>query len=91
MCRAAEIIQILTALGFVVEDHGANLQVTPPSWRHDVDGPADLVEEVVRIHGLDKVPSVALSRDHAVAAPVLSSGAAPHPHRAARHRGARLQ
>ena len=50
----------------------APLHVTPPSWRHDVDGPADLVEEVVRIHGLADVPSVALSRDHAVAAPVLS-------------------
>ena len=65
------IIEILQGLGFVVEDHGA-LQVTPPSWRHDVDGAADLVEEVVRIHGLSDVPSVALPRAHAVAAPVLS-------------------
>ena len=67
----ARIIEILQGLGFVVEDHG-DLHVTPPSWRHDVDGPADLVEEVVRIHGLADVPSVPLSRDHAVAAPVLS-------------------
>ncbi|HET7084073.1 MAG TPA: phenylalanine--tRNA ligase subunit beta [Rhizomicrobium sp.] len=67
----ARIISILQGLGFVVEDHGA-LHVVPPSWRHDVDGPADLVEEVVRIHGLTDVPSVALARDHAVAAPVLS-------------------
>ena len=67
----ARIIEILQGLGFVVEGHG-DLHVTPPSWRHDVDGPADLVEEVVRIHGLADVPSVALSRDHAVAAPVLS-------------------
>ena len=67
----ARIIEILQGLGFVVEDHG-DLHVTPPSWRHDVDGSADLVEEVVRIHGLADVPSVALSRDHAVAAPVLS-------------------
>jgi phenylalanyl-tRNA synthetase beta chain len=65
------IIAILQDLGFVVEDHGT-LHVVPPSWRHDVDGPADLVEEVVRIHGLRDVPSVALIRDHAVAAPVLS-------------------
>jgi phenylalanyl-tRNA synthetase beta chain len=67
----ARIIEILQGLGFFVEDRGS-LHVTPPSWRHDVDGPADLVEEVVRIHGLADVPSVALSRDHAVAAPVLS-------------------
>lgn len=66
-----KIISILEDLGFVVEDHGT-LHVTPPSWRHDVDGPADLVEEVVRIHGLSDVPSVALPRVDGVAAPVLS-------------------
>ena len=65
------IIGILQDLGFVVEDRGT-LHVVPPSWRHDVDGPADLVEEVVRIHGLADVPSVALDRSSAVAAPVLS-------------------
>ncbi|HJS45591.1 MAG TPA: phenylalanine--tRNA ligase subunit beta [Rhizomicrobium sp.] len=65
------VIGILEDLGFVVEDHGT-LHVVPPSWRHDVDGPADLVEEVVRIHGLADVPSVALTRLSAVAMPVLS-------------------
>ena len=65
------IVCILESLGFVVEDHGT-LHVVPPSWRHDVDGPADLVEEVVRIHGLTDVPSVAMDRPSAVAAPVLS-------------------
>ncbi|HJT43432.1 MAG TPA: phenylalanine--tRNA ligase subunit beta [Rhizomicrobium sp.] len=65
------IIGILQELGFVVEDHGI-LHVVPPSWRHDVDGPADLVEEVVRIHGLADVPSVPLARPSAVAMPVLS-------------------
>jgi phenylalanyl-tRNA synthetase beta chain len=66
-----KIISILEDLGFVIEDHGI-LHVTPPSWRHDVDGPADLVEEVVRIYGLSDVPSVALPRANGVAAPVLS-------------------
>jgi phenylalanyl-tRNA synthetase beta chain len=65
------IVGILQDLGFVVEDHGI-LHVVPPSWRHDVDGPADLVEEVVRIHGLTDVPSVPLARTSAVAKPVLS-------------------
>ena len=64
--------RILEGLGFVVEAHGAAWQVVPPSWRHDVDGPADLVEEIVRIHGLDHVASVALTRPSAVAKPVLS-------------------
>jgi phenylalanyl-tRNA synthetase beta chain len=67
-----EIVSILQGLGFVVAEH-ATLHVTPPSWRRDIDGPADLVEEVVRIHGLADVPSVALSRDAAVAKPVLTA------------------
>ena len=69
------IIDILDDLGFVVEDHAPkekSLHVVPPSWRHDVDGPADLVEEVVRIHGLTDVPSVPLARTSGVAKPVLS-------------------
>ncbi len=66
------IISILQKLGFVVADRGAALQVVPPSWRHDVDGPADLVEEVVRIHGLGSVASVPLPRDAGVAQPVLT-------------------
>jgi phenylalanyl-tRNA synthetase beta chain len=67
-----EIITILQNLGFVVAQH-ATLHVTPPSWRRDIDGPADLVEEVVRIHGLAEVPSVALPRHAAVAKPVLTA------------------
>ena len=67
-----EIVAILQNLGFTVLPH-AFLHVTPPSWRRDIDGPADLVEEVVRIHGLAEVPSVALPRDAAVAKPVLTS------------------
>ncbi len=66
-----EIIRILTNLGFAVTD-GAMMGVTPPSWRGDVDGSADLVEEVVRIYGLEHVPSVAMSRPHAIARAVLT-------------------
>jgi phenylalanyl-tRNA synthetase beta chain len=66
-----EIVRILTKLGFAVA-HGTPMKVTPPSWRSDIDGPADLVEEVVRIYGLEHVPSVAMSRPHAVARPVLT-------------------
>ena len=51
---------ILTALGFKVAPLDGRLMVTPPSWRRDVDGPADLVEEVVRIFGLQAVPSTPL-------------------------------
>jgi phenylalanyl-tRNA synthetase beta chain len=67
----AETISILQKLGFTVEEKDT-LRVVPPSWRHDVDGPADLVEEVVRIHGLTSVASVPLPRDAGVAKPVLT-------------------
>ncbi|OQW80403.1 MAG: phenylalanine--tRNA ligase subunit beta [Proteobacteria bacterium ST_bin14] len=57
---------ILESLGFAVS---ADWQVTPPSWRRDVDGSADLVEEVIRIEGIDKVPSTPLPRVAGVATP----------------------
>ncbi len=59
---------ILTSLGFKVD--GAT--VTVPSWRRDIDGPADLVEEVVRMVGLDNVPSTPLPRADGVAKPTAT-------------------
>ncbi len=50
--------RILTALGFTVAASGADAcDVTPPTFRVDIDQEVDLIEEVARIHGLDKVPS----------------------------------
>lgn len=60
---------ILESLGFTVT---ADWQVTAPSWRRDVDGPADLVEEVIRIEGIDHVPPVALPRTPGVARPTAT-------------------
>jgi len=48
----------LTQIGAAVSDAGASLTVTPPSWRPDLLQPADLVEEVLRLEGLDVIPSV---------------------------------
>ena len=53
------IADILLALGFVVA-RAAPWRVTPPSWRRDVEGPADLVEEVARIEGFDALPATPL-------------------------------
>jgi phenylalanyl-tRNA synthetase beta chain len=64
--------RILGALGFTVVDTGEHWAVTVPSWRPDVDGAPDLVEEVIRVHGLDKVPSVALPRADGVALPTAT-------------------
>jgi len=67
-----EIKTILQNLGFVLHEHGGLLQIVAPSWRHDIEAPADLVEEVVRIHGLAEVKSTPLARGSAVARPVLT-------------------
>ena len=66
---ADEQRRILESLDFAVSD---DWQVICPLRRHDIEGPADLVEEVVRIHGLDKVESVALPRADGVARPTAS-------------------
>jgi len=60
---------ILKALGFVVGD---DWQITVPTWRRDVTGWQDLVEEVIRIEGLDNIPSVPLPRKPGVAKPTAS-------------------
>ncbi|MFM5894594.1 MAG: phenylalanine--tRNA ligase subunit beta, partial [Novosphingobium sp.] len=67
---ADEQRSILERLGFAVD---ADWHVTVPTWRRDIDGPPDLVEEVVRIHGLDKVASVALPRADGVARPTATA------------------
>ncbi|HEX3944246.1 MAG TPA: phenylalanine--tRNA ligase subunit beta [Rhizomicrobium sp.] len=66
-----EIVRILTKLGFAVSGDEP-LSVQPSSWRSDVEGTADLVEEVVRIYGLENVPSQAMSRPNAIARPTLT-------------------
>lgn len=64
---------ILESLGFAITGDWPTMgQVTCPLRRHDIEGPADLVEEVVRIHGLDRVESVALPRLDGVARPTAS-------------------
>ncbi len=64
--------RILTALGFGVSGAGERLSVTVPSWRPDVEGKADLVEEIIRIAGLERVAHQPLLREDAVAKAVLT-------------------
>jgi phenylalanyl-tRNA synthetase beta chain len=55
------VVRRLTQIGCAVEVDGANgittVTVTPPSWRPDLNQPADLVEEVLRLEGYDTIPS----------------------------------
>ncbi|QFR34572.1 phenylalanine--tRNA ligase subunit beta [Ancylobacter sp. TS-1] len=67
-----EQVAILRRLGFSVEGAAGMVAVTPPSWRGDIEGKADLVEEVVRIAGLDRVPSLPFPRDETARKPVLT-------------------
>jgi phenylalanyl-tRNA synthetase beta chain len=57
-----ESARILTALGFGVARGGTALKAAVPSWRADVEGEADLVEEVLRVHGFDNIPAISLPR-----------------------------
>ena len=69
-----EINMILKALGFWATGQGEVVRVAPPSWRPDIEGKADLAEEVVRIVGLDRVAPVPLPRSGSVGAKVLTTG-----------------
>jgi phenylalanyl-tRNA synthetase beta chain len=55
--EAASVVARLVQVGCAVDGEDV-LRVTPPTWRPDLTDPADLVEEVVRLEGYDKIPSV---------------------------------
>ncbi|MFB9951611.1 phenylalanine--tRNA ligase subunit beta [Rhizobium puerariae] len=67
--------QILTRLGFEVQGVGdvGSVSVKVPSWRPDVEGKADLVEEVMRIHGVDQIKPEAIDRLAAVNSRILTT------------------
>ncbi|MFV3076597.1 phenylalanine--tRNA ligase subunit beta [Niveispirillum fermenti] len=69
-----EQVRILTALGFTVarRDDGV-LAADVPSWRRDVEGEADLVEEVLRVTGFDKIPATPLPRAVGTPVPALTA------------------
>jgi phenylalanyl-tRNA synthetase beta chain len=69
----AESLDILTRLGFKPSGSGDVVDVAVPSWRPDVDGKADLVEEVMRIHGVDNIAPQPLGSHDAVNAKILTT------------------
>jgi len=67
-----EMRRILTHLGFMVAGNGPVVKIAVPSWRTDVHGKADIVEEIVRIVGVDKVPMTPFERGEDPRKPVLT-------------------
>ncbi len=67
-----EQMRILTDLGFGVADEHSGLEIWVPSWRGDVEGEADLVEEVARVASLTKLKGVPMTRPTGVAKPILT-------------------
>jgi phenylalanyl-tRNA synthetase beta chain len=68
-----EIRRILGHLGFMLAGSGPVVKIAVPSWRMDVHGKADIVEEIVRIVGVDKVPMTPFERGDEPRKPVLTA------------------
>jgi phenylalanyl-tRNA synthetase beta chain len=71
----AEMTRSLEKLGFAVAAQASNAErvhVRAPSWRPDIENKADLVEEIIRLAGLDRIAPVPLERDSAISGPVLT-------------------
>jgi phenylalanyl-tRNA synthetase beta chain len=67
-----EMRRVLERLGFFVAGQSDRVKIAVPSWRPDVSGKADIVEEVVRILGVDRVPSTPFPRGENQRKPVLT-------------------
>jgi phenylalanyl-tRNA synthetase beta chain len=66
-----EMKRILSHLGFMVAGSGHAVKIAVPSWRSDAHGKADIVEEIVRIVGVDQVPMTPFDRGETARKPVL--------------------
>ena len=58
-----KIIEILNNLGFETGEENGRIKAVSPTWRGDIEGEHDLVEEVVRMIGLDEIPAQSLPCD----------------------------
>ena len=67
-----KISEILNKLGFTLLKQDDLWLVTPPPWRNDIDGSADLVEEVIRIYGYENIPEARLFNKNVVPKPAIS-------------------
>ncbi len=63
---------ILEKLGFLITINRDIWSIIPPSWRPDIDGVSDIVEEIIRINGYDYIPSIKLPRKNYIAKPAMT-------------------
>jgi phenylalanyl-tRNA synthetase beta chain len=70
---AEESLSILDRLGFKARGGGYVIDIDVPSWRPDIDGKADLVEEVMRIHGVNEIPFTPMVSHDAVNGKILTT------------------
>jgi phenylalanyl-tRNA synthetase beta chain len=68
-----DVKRVLGHLGFFVAGSGSDVKVAVPSWRPDIHGKADIVEEVVRILGVDRIPLTPFERGDAPRKPMLTT------------------
>ncbi len=68
----ADVRRVLEKLGFFIAGQSERVKVAVPSWRPDVHGRADIVEEVVRIVGVDSIPATPFPRGENACKPVLT-------------------
>jgi phenylalanyl-tRNA synthetase beta chain len=68
-----EVRRVLEKLGFFAAGQAKRVKVAVPSWRPDVHGRADIVEELVRIVGVDRVPSTPFPRGEFARKQVLTA------------------
>ena len=88
----AAVARVLQSLGFAVDDRGTAFAVTAPAWRSDIAIAADIVEEIARVVGYDRLegamPAVGVQplsseifdRDNALAATLAGLGYPPRVH-----------
>lgn len=70
--KKSEIDHILTGLGFLLSEKNNKIEVTIPSWRHDISENACIVEEIMRIKGTDNIKSIPLKKSVGVASKKIS-------------------
>ena len=63
---------ILEKLGFLITINTDIWSIIPPSWRPDIDGVSDIIEEIIRVYGYDFIPSIKLPRKNYIAKPAMT-------------------